>query len=247
MHRFFVPKESISVRHVVLSRSQAHQICNVLRLRVGDKIIILDNTGHEYDVALKEVTRNKAIGEILQKRPATGEPSTQLTLYQSILSREKFEWVLQRCTEVGVTRFVPIVTQRSIPYKIDSVTSKKFSRWQHIIQEAAEQSHRGRIPEIRNLIKFQDAIASLDKFDIVVIASPAGKSLHQALGKTRTEPIDIALFIGPEGGFTEQEVQTCCSTGAVTINLGKRILRTETAAVVASALILYELEMGNRQ
>lgn len=243
MHRFFVPKENISVQQVILSREQAHQICNVLRLRVGDRIVVLDNTGYEYDVTLKEVAADRAIGQILQKWPSTGEPSTQITLYHSMLSREKFEWVLQKCTEVGVTRFVPIVTERSIVRKSADVTSKKMSRWQLIIQEAAEQSQRGRIPKLQNLISFRDVVFNLDKFDISLIALPDGKSLRHALRKAGTEPIDIALFIGPEGGFTKQEVQTACNAGAVPISLGKRILRTETAAMVASALILYELDV----
>jgi 16S rRNA (uracil1498-N3)-methyltransferase len=219
---------------------------------VGDRIIVLDNTGYEYDVTLRDVTKDEAIGEILQKRPAGGEPDAKITLYQSILSRDKFEWVLQKSTEIGVAQFVPVVTQNSIIRKIDKITPQKYLRWRHIIQEAAEQSRRGRIPELQNLINFQDAISNLDKFDISLIASPAkpeskppsaGDSLHQILRKKGTRPINIALFIGPEGGFTQQEYQAARDAGAVPIGLGKRILRTETAAVVASALILYELDI----
>jgi 16S rRNA (uracil1498-N3)-methyltransferase len=210
----------------------------------GDQIIVLDNTGYEYAVAITELARQRAVGRITDKQPAQGEPRTQITVYQALLAREKFEWVVQKCTEVGVTRFVPVVTERSIVRRPQAITPARLARWRTIVTEAAEQSGRGRIPQLERPINFADALAGLGAFDRRLIASPqaTGSSLRELLQAGRTEAVAIALLIGPEGGFSDEEVAAACEKGAVAMSLGKRILRTETAAVVASALILYELE-----
>jgi len=245
MNRFFVSKSDIRGDEVVLSGQQAHQIRNVLRMTSGEGIIVLDNTGCEYEVVLTDVDKQKVAGRIESRRAGAGEPQVRLTLYQSLLPRDKFELVLQKCTEVGVSRFVPVITQRSLVRDAETVTPNKLARWQRIITEAAEQSHRGRIPELNLPIEFEDAVSSLADHDLRLIASPAEQkiSLRAALQRSnRNKPQTIALFVGPEGGFTEQEVALAADAGAVAFSLGPRILRTETAALVTAALILYELE-----
>jgi len=243
MHRFFVPQNSLHGQKVILTSQQAHQIRNVLRMGPGDHIIVLDNIGSEYTVALTKVGQQQVIGEVIYKQPAQGEPRTQITLYQSLLAREKFEWVLQKCTEVGVTRFVPMVTERSIVRRSITVTARRLSRWRRIVTEAAEQSGRGRIPQLEAPVNFGDAVSKLEGFDFCLIGSPqaAGQNLRKLLRTDNTIPVAVALLIGPEGGFTKQEVQLAQANGAIPISLGRRILRTETAAVVTTGLILYEL------
>ena len=244
MHRFFVSGENLGSGQVVLTGKQAHQIRSVLRMTPGDQIIVLDNTGYEYAVAITDVGRQRVAGRMMYKQLARGEPRTQITLYQSILAREKFEWVLQKCTEVGVTCFVPVVAQRSIVRWADTITPHRLARWKSIVTEAAEQSGRGRIPQIQCPIKFADALAVLGAFDRCLIACPqtTGPTLRELLQAGRPAPAGIALLIGPEGGFSDEEIAATSSKGAVAMSLGERVLRTETAAVVASALILYELE-----
>jgi 16S rRNA (uracil1498-N3)-methyltransferase len=239
--RFFILESDITHERVTLSSAQAHQIRSVLKLRAGDKIIVLDNTGFEYEVALEKLAKDKAIGKILQKRVATSEPRLQITLYQSLLARGKFEHVLQKCTEVGVVCFVPVITQRTI-VRDASITSQKLSRWRRIIQEAAEQSYRGRIPQLRNAAHFETIATELEKYDLALIFSPQGQPLRDVFSKIDPAPTNIGLLIGPEGGFTEAEVGAAYGLGAKAVGLGPRILRTETAAVVTSALILYELD-----
>jgi len=244
MHRFFISGENLCGGQVVLSGRQAHQIRNVLRMAPGDQIIVLDNTGYEYVAAITDVARQRAVGRIMDKQPAQGEPRTQITLYQALLAREKFEWVLQKCTEVGVTRFVPVVTQRTIVRRADTITPHRLARWKGIVTEAAEQSGRGRIPQLECPVKLADALAGLRAFDRCLIASPqaVSRTLRELLQAGGSGPAAIALLIGPEGGFSDEEITAACEKGAVAMSLGKRILRTETAAVVASALILYEME-----
>ncbi len=242
MHRFFVPRESLQDGRVLLTGRFAHQIRNVLRMEPGEHIIVLDNIGWEYTVVLTKVSRVEVMGEVVSRQQTQAEPQTQITLYQSLLAREKFELVLQKCTEVGVTHYVPMITQRCIVRRPEDITPNKLSRWQSIITEAAEQSGRGRIPQLKSSVSFSDAVSGLIAFDRCFIgALQAGQNLRELLRDGATSPINVALLVGPEGGFTEQEVALACSKGATAFSLGKRILRTETAAIVASAVILYEL------
>ena len=246
MNRFFVPTSSIEGELVRLSPEQAHQVCHVLRLKPGDAIAVLDDSGIEYDVTLTTVCLPETAGRVMGKREAPGEPKTELVLFQSLLAREKFEWVLQKCTEVGVARFVPVLTERSI-VRAKMVEERKLDRWRRILTEAAEQSQRGRIPKLDQVLAFGEALSSLAMFDRSLIAAPSDKAstLSQALRGLSDRSGAIALMVGPEGGFTPEEVEAACKHGATPINLGPRILRTETCAVVACALVLHELgEMG---
>jgi 16S rRNA (uracil1498-N3)-methyltransferase len=245
-NRFFVPGSSFEGGLVRLSREQAHQVRQVLRLEPGDTVVVLDDRGAEYEVTLTAVSPKEAVGRVVSTRPAAGEPRVQLTLFQSLLIREKFEWVLQKATEVGVTQIVPALTARSL-VRTKQIEENKLDRWQRILTEAAEQAHRGRIPRLESVVPFAEVFSRFIGFDRLLIAAPSEMvTLREALGGIERPEPSIALLIGPEGGFTEEEVALAREEGAIAIGLGPRILRTETAAVVASALILYELgEMGS--
>jgi 16S rRNA (uracil1498-N3)-methyltransferase len=241
-NRFFVSESGFEDQDVRLSAEQAHQVCHVLRLQVGDGIVVLDNAGSEYEVMLTTVTKRETTGHVTSKRPALGEPKVQITLFQSLLARDKFEWVLQKGTEVGVTRFVPVQTERSIA-RAKQIDAKKLTRWRRILTEAAEQSHRGRIPEIEEAITWKEMISQIGDFDRSLIAATSGetRTLRESLERSDRPPSSIAFLIGPEGGFSDDEVKQACDNGAVPVGLGPRILRTETAAMVLPALILHEL------
>jgi 16S rRNA (uracil1498-N3)-methyltransferase len=241
VNRFFVSTSDIEGDRVRLSREQAHQVRHVLRLGSGDPIVVLDDRGTEYEVVLTTVGAQEAVGRIMSTRPAAGEPKVQLTLFQSLLAREKFEWVLQKATEVGVTQIVPVGAERSL-LRAKQIEENKLDRWRRILVEAAEQSHRGRIPRLGATVSFSAAVSQLPDFDRSLIAAPSGATtLREALREIGYEEPAIALLVGPEGGFTDAEVALAREKGAIAIGLGPRVLRTETAAVVASALILYEL------
>ena len=241
MHRFFVDPRDIQGDHACLAKAQAHQICRVLRLQPGDRIVVLDNAGSEFEVVLAAVGPRQAEGQIVAKRAAQGEPDVDLVLYQGLLARDKFEHVLQKGTEVGVKRFVPVITERSIVQDSRAFTKDRVERWQRIITEAAEQSGRGLIPRLGAPIRFEQALAEHAGADMHLMGclGPGGQSLRGALAKVK--PKVVGLWIGPEGGFSEREVDMARTAGWKAFSLGKRILRTETAAVVASGLVLYEL------
>lgn len=210
-------------------------------MQPGDEIIVLDNTGLEWHVKLTDVGKANIQGQIIDRRPAQGEPALRLTLYQGALKAQKFEWVLQKGTELGVSRFAPTLCRRSITNDSQAL-AKKYPRWQRIIQEAAEQSHRGRLPDLAPPLSLDEAIRQA-KTEHTLLLMPweaaTGASLKTVL---TTEPVGpIAIFIGPEGGFAEVEAATAHQAGARLITLGPRILRAETAGVAVCAAILYEL------
>lgn len=242
MHRFFVDPEILQGSRVILPAAQAHQIRNVLRLRAGSAILVLDNSGAEYEVVLRQVDKQQVVGEAVAKRPSPNEPTVHLTLYQALMKRDKFEWVLQKGTEIGVSCFVPLVTQRSLVQDID-IKANKQARWHKIITEAAEQSRRGCLPELRPPQTLAQALAAHPpQPGLIAWEEEDALTLRKALAGGE-RPSHISLFIGPEGGFAAEEVATAQTVGIQSITLGKRILRAETAALVASALVLHELDI----
>jgi 16S rRNA (uracil1498-N3)-methyltransferase len=248
MQRFFVNKESISAKQVIIADSRVHQIRDVLRMKIGDEIIVLDNTGVEYHVRLTDISQKEVAGEIIGRKKCEAEPHTKITLYLSLVAREKLEFILQKCTEVGVSCFVPVITERSIVRSPEKITKEKLSRYENIISEAAEQSHRGIIPVLRSPINFNQAVSELENYDICLVGStsPGVPPLKNILQEVETHghaslPEKVAVFIGPEGGFSEKELEVLERRGAKPFSLGKRILRTETAVVCTPAIILYEL------
>ncbi len=234
MHHFFIDPQFISATAVTFPPEQAHQLRAVLRMGVGDAVIVLDNAGQAYAVTLTHVEKRQALGEITAQYAASGEPATHLTLYQALLKRDNFEWVLQKGTEIGVSRFVPVITARTM---VTAVTTNKHDRWQRILTEAAEQCRRGRIPELAAPMPLAAAAAACTAAAFLVPWEEAtGLTIADALAG---RPRAVALFIGPEGGLATDELADHLNTGRVTaVTLGPRILRAETAAIVAATLAL---------
>ena len=149
MHRFFVSIDNINDDTITLPSNISRQLTYVLRFHPGDRIVVLDNLGWEYIVVLKKIDRDQVVGLVENRSPVLGEPKTQITLYQGMLKANRFELILQKCTELGVSRFVPLLSKRSIPLQRDEHWfDKRYTRWSRIIMEAAEQSRRGKIPKL---------------------------------------------------------------------------------------------------
>ncbi|HEX6383840.1 MAG TPA: 16S rRNA (uracil(1498)-N(3))-methyltransferase [Anaerolineae bacterium] len=240
MHRFFITPDQMQDGRVTFSDDQARQIQKVLRLRPGQRVMVLDNAGWAYQIELVQVSRKQTAGSVLARQPAGGEPAVAITLYQSVIKWDRFEWALQKCTEVGVARFVPVITQRSILKAGDEINPNRMARWQRIIAEAAEQSRRGRLPELAPAINLPEAMAS-HAAQAALIPWEEAEGMGVGMALADKQPQSVALFIGPEGGFTEDEVAQGRRHGIIPVSLGQRILRAETAAVVAAALVLHEL------
>lgn len=242
MHRFFLSPDCIIGNDVSFPDDVVRQLTRVLRLTSGEQVVVLDNSGMEYVVTLNSVTRDSVKGCWAEKRLSDGEPDIQITLYQGLLKADKFEYVLQKGTEVGISRFVPVVCQRSIPRERGA---GRMDRWQRIVTEAAEQSGRGKIPALENPIDFSDACNEVDSAAVIPWEQEDGLGIRSWLRSSADEMLSLGVFIGPEGGFSEDEVGYARSKGIAPVSLGKRILRAETAGVVTAAAIMYELgELG---
>jgi len=247
MHRFFIPPEAIRGEEVFFPPDSARQIAQVLRLRPGQQVAVLDNRGGLWVVELATVSAKETRGRILTQSVAEGEPLARVQLYLCLTQREKFEWMLQKCTEIGAAEFTPVISSRSLAQDAADV-EHKLPRWNKIVQEAAEQCGRGHIPVIRPALRWEPAVhtaVSEAHLSLVLWEQEHQQPLRDALAGLPAGEARVALFIGPEGGLSEAEVQFALVKGARAVTLGKRILRMETAAVVGTALALYELgEMG---
>jgi len=236
MHRFFIPPERIDKGNVSITGGQAHQMREVLRLKSGDRVVVLDNSGMEYQVELRDITRERVYGKVIEQGLCQNEPEIKITLYQTLLKHDKFELVLQKCTEVGVSRFVPIICERCV---VDVPSQSRFDRWRKILTEAAEQSKRGKTPDLDQAIDLKQACEEVDGLSLMPWEQEAGDGIKSTIKKFVDEK-HVNIFIGPEGGFTPDEVEFARGKGIIPITLGKRILRAETAGVVTTSILMYE-------
>ncbi len=242
MHRFFIPSEWIDQDRVVIKGRQVHQLRDVLRLMSGDRIAVLGNTGLEYEVELERVDRGHVYG-VVRKTTSVAEPRTRVTVYQALLKGSKFEFIIQKCTELGVARFVPTLCERCAVQEISDVSTRKLERWRRIIIEAAEQSGRGKLPVLEPVAPFEQACQSAAGFSLLPWEEEKTVGLRAALQDEinhRGDLLSVNLFIGPEGGFTRSEVDFARNRGIDLVTLGSRVLRAETAGLVAASAVLYE-------
>lgn len=241
MHRFFIPPEAIQNGVVTFPENIARQISKVLRLQNGNQVIVLDGSTMEFHVKLEEVSTSLVKGYIIDQKLSSGEPSTKVHLYIALTQREKFEWILQKCTEVGVVSFSPVITSRCLIQNPAEVEGK-YPRWKNIIREAAEQSHRGVVPTLNPVLRYE----SLQKkpinpgtFGLFFWEEERDFELNKILSKNKSA--EVSIIIGPEGGLSVSEAELAKKAGYESVSLGRRVLRMETAALVAAALVLYEL------
>jgi 16S rRNA (uracil1498-N3)-methyltransferase len=240
MQRFFFTEAPLRVNSAVDLTPLAHQLHKVLRLQPGEIVILLDNQGSEYAVSLTAVQARYAAGAVLTQSVNQAEPSTHLTLYQCSLKADKFEWVLQKGTELGVSCFVPVISERSI-VRPAAALLKKYERWRTILREAAEQCGRGHIPTLFDPVDWLAALRHtaglrLLPWEAEQLTAPHlySAAMQQRLQHTPT----VALLIGPEGGIATAEAAQAQAAGWQPVSLGPRILRAETAALAAVTLIL---------
>lgn len=245
MNRFFVEGDNIKDDVIIITeKDDVHHISKVLRLREDDLIIVSDNRESEYKGRIISVS-NKAVEiEILEKREFETEPKLRITLFQGIPKQGKMEIITQKCTELGMDTLVPVFMERTVVVDKGDYW-KKVVRCQMIAEEAAKQSQRGIVPEIRQATTLEDMISRLHQYSFVLFPyeEEKGNTIKEALKNIPDGAKNAAIIIGPEGGFTKEEAVAIIQNGGIPVSLGKTILRTETAGIVALSMTLYELEM----
>ncbi|MCL2432915.1 MAG: 16S rRNA (uracil(1498)-N(3))-methyltransferase [Clostridia bacterium] len=227
MNRFFV--ENISHGNCELSETVSRQIAVVLRMRPGERIVLLDNKGYLAEAIISFVDKKRVIVDIKKPTEINNEPNLKITLYQSLPKADKMAGIIRRCTELGVSAVQPVETARSVA----RLSEGRLERWREIVREAAEQCGRGLIPAVAAPVGFDAALAGLTE-DKLLVCAPGGQSLKNYPLTTN----HYSLFIGPEGGFDDNEIKALAAKGAKIIGLGPRILRCETAGTAALAVLM---------
>ena len=241
-HRFYV-ETPLAVGATVAVDGLARQLAGVLRLASGVEIIIFDGSGAEFLGELLSLTPRQASVQIVATRPCPAEPTFSLTLFQCSLKQDKFEWVLQKGTELGVARFAPVISSRSVVRPAAALRSK-YPRWRAILREATEQCGRARIPELAEPLTWDAAMATGDGLRLVAWeAAQDSRPLATAVAalvasaQVASVPPRLSIAIGPEGGLAAEEIAAAQVHGWEIVGLGPRILRAETAAICAAAVV----------
>lgn len=244
MSRFFVPPENIGADNIIINDKQdLHHMIKVLRLSEGDEIDVSDSVLWEYRGEIISLDSDEAEIKIIDKQKFTAEPDTRITLYQGVPKQGKMEVIVQKCVELGVDTIVPVFMDRTVVVDKGNF-GKKIQRWQKVSDEAVKQCKRGIIPEVVDSLKTKEAIAQFDQYDLVLFPyeNEEGRTIKDEL-RNCGEPKKIAVIIGPEGGFSDEEADAIVKAGGKSVSLGKTTLRTETAGMAAIAMIMYELEL----
>ena len=240
MHKFFVQSNNINGDKIYIEGEDVNHILKVLRLRKGEKIQVSDGDGNEYVCEIDANDKKTVYCNIIESYKNMTEPPIKITLFQGIPKAQKLDLIVQKCVEIGVVEIVPVMTKRVVVKTEDRDISNKVERWNRISYEAAKQSDRGIVPNVLNPISFNEAIYRLKEMDLSIVPyeNEEGNGIKALSHKKNIR--SVGILIGPEGGFEEEEIKVCMENGIVPVTLGPRILRTETAGFVASALILYE-------
>jgi 16S rRNA (uracil1498-N3)-methyltransferase len=245
MSRFFVAPDAVGDSSIrITDREDLHHMMKVLRLKPGDEIDVSDGTAWEYRGVLRLVTAEAAEADIVDKQAFAREPLLSITLYQGMPKQGKMEMIIQKAVELGASRIVPVFTDRSVVTD-NGKMDKKIQRWQKIADEAVKQCRRGKIPEIGQDRTFSQMAEELKDYDLVLFPyeNEEDRSLKAGLRSLKEKPNNLAIIIGPEGGFSDREAALLKEKGAHCVTLGKTILRTETAGLATIAMVMYELEM----
>ncbi|WP_317368584.1 16S rRNA (uracil(1498)-N(3))-methyltransferase [uncultured Tyzzerella sp.] len=242
MSKFFISSDLIKDDKVFIDGENANHIINALRCKIGEKIEVSSGDGYDYVCKIEEISKNIVVAKIIDFFSNESEPDIKITLYQGLPKSEKMELIIQKCVELGVDEIVPVVTDRVI-VKLSGKEDKKITRWNKISEAAAKQSRRGKIPTVQPIISFNDAIkqASKNNLNIIPYEKEQKNGIKNIINTFKGK--SIGVFIGPEGGFSEKEIEIAIKNDITPITLGKRILRTETAGFITTAILLYELEV----
>lgn len=242
MRRFFVAPEAIKDDQLTIEGELSHHISRVLRMNVGEEAEFASGDGRLFVGRLAAITKTQILVALLREEEAPADTTIQITLYQGLPKGDKLELIIQKCTELGAARFVPVVTKRSVVRLDEAKGAKKAERWQKIAQEASQQCKRLAVPEVSAPLSWQQFMNNLppEELTLVLWEDEATQGLRNFLQSHDPLPARINLLVGPEGGLEEAEVAQLKKLGAQSISLGARILRTETAGLAAIAMVLYQ-------
>ena len=246
MQRFFVEPHQIdeAAHQIHIVGTDVNHISNVLRMKQGEEVWISDGGKKEYRCAIEAFSADEVLLHIIYAQEPDYELSSRIYLFQGLPKADKMELIIQKAVELGVYEIIPVETKRCVVKLDGKKAAKKVDRWQQIAESAAKQSKRMLIPNVHQVLSFKEALKYAESMDIRLIPYELAKGMQETKEiLAAIEPgQSIGIFIGPEGGFEEKEVEAAISEGAKPITLGKRILRTETAGLAILSVLMFQLE-----
>ncbi len=248
MHRFYVDNLSELNKSVTIEGEDVNHIKNVLRLTVGDSITISDGSSRDYECVIASIS-DVVTADIVDIHDCNAELPVKLRLFQGVPKADKFELIIQKAVELGAAEIIPVMMERTVVKLDDKKQDKKLERYRKIAEAAAKQSRRGIIPEVSSYISFKNAVKTLTEADdkvkrliLVPYESAEGMDYARNIIASAGEYDEIDIFIGPEGGFADSEIELAKQNGASIISLGNRILRTETAGLAILSILGFTLD-----
>ena len=243
--KLFTDSANVGGKYITIAdRGDIRHMLRVLRLGEGDVVEVSDSVRWEYTARIISAEEERVLLQIMDKQAFAREPELEVTLFQGIPKAGKMESIIQKCVELGVSAVVPVFMERTVVVDKGNFR-KKLDRWQKISDEAVKQCKRGRVPLIEDPISSSEAVQKTDDFDLVLLPyeNERNYTIKDHLRSLSEKPKSVAVIIGPEGGFSDREAAEFTDRGAVSVTLGKTVLRTETAGMAALAMIMYELEL----
>jgi len=238
MSRFFVSPQDIKEggKEIVIKGKETHHLCRVMRLRKGESVVVFDGTGKEYEGIIKQISPQSSVIEVKKICQSTEEERTKIALAQAIPKKAKMAEIIDKTTQLGVSEIIPMITERTVSRPKDR--SLVLKRWQRVAIESCKQSGRTELPYIYQIIDFKEAVSLAEQYDIALMPCLLGE--RRSLKELSLEGVrKIIFFIGPEGGFTQDEIAFAKQRKVVLLEMGKRVLRTDTAAIAMVAILTY--------
>lgn len=248
MPKFFITPDKIIDNQIIIDTEDVVHISRVLRLGLGDRVTVCDSHGVDYEAEISEMEQKRIICDIKEKHKSVSEPNIEVTLFQGLPKASKMEYIIQKTTELGISKIVPVKLSRCV-VRLDNQKDekKKLDRWKKISEAAAKQSGRGIVPEISEIMTLDEVIERSKEFDLFFVPYECEeqKTLKEVL-LSKPDIKSVGFLIGPEGGFDIAETEKLHKSDIDTVTLGKRILRTETAGEAVLAMTMYEIGDINR-
>ena len=245
MHCFFVEPSQIQGRRIVITGDDYNHIRNVLRMKPGEELAVRNGTDNrEYRCGIEEYTEREVICRLRFIKEADVELPAKIYLFQALPKADKMEFVIQKAVELGVYEVIPVAAKRCVVKLDEKKAQARVNRWQGIAEAAAKQSRRGVMPAVHEVMTMREAVGYARDMDVKLIPYELAEDMSRTrqIVETVRAGQRIAVFIGPEGGFEEGEIQEALETGIEPVTLGRRILRTETAGLAVLSWLLYQLE-----
>ena len=241
MSRFFAPKENVRGNLIHLDGQEARHILNAMRLKENDKVVVFDGTGKEYTGFIKETKPKSLLVEIVSVRAAKSEGLPEITLAQALPKKEKMAHIVEKATELGARRIIPVISERTVVRSGEDRMAGKIARWKKIAVQAAKQCGRADVPAIENAQKFYNLIDTINDFDLALMACLSGNTESMKEAISGFDAGKIIVFIGPEGDFTPRETKMAENTSCKFVSLGRRVLKSDTAGLYVLSVLNHEL------